>query len=144
MPDCWAGLIDIGGAAKLAGGREPHGIAAAAARGGFTGLMVFRWNQALLLSAQGGADEMRANLAAFESVALTEIPVYGSGEPGEDGVEALLVIYDHSAEGSVGGEMNIHAAVLHEAFAALFFEIEDWACESVENGHISQLPRTGT
>jgi len=139
MLDDWPGLVVVGGAAELAGGRQPHGIACATAGLSFARLMAVGGNEAFLLCAQGGADEVGADFTSLKGVALAEVPIDCSGLPGNDRVEALLVVEDHSAEGAVVGGTDIHVAVLDEAFAALSFLIGDGLRKSVEDGHFSRL-----
>ncbi len=93
------------------------------------------------MGAQGGADEMRADFAAFKNIALAEISVDLAGGPGNHGVEALLVIENFSAEGSVGGQIDIDVAILDEALAALFDLIGDGGIEAVEDGHFLTAPK---
>ena len=144
MFDGWAGLILVGGAAELAGGGEPHRIAGAAAGLGFAWFVSVGGDEALFLGAEGGADEMGTDFAALEGVALAEIAVNFAGGPGDDGVEALLVVEDFAAEGSVGGQVDIDIAILDESLAALFFLIGDGFSKAVEDGHFLTAPERQT
>ena len=130
-------LILIGGAAKLAGGREPHRIAGSPPWLRFARLMAIGRDQSFFLGAKRCADEVGADLTAAKHVALALIA--GIRTPRNRGVEALLIIKNASPQHLVRRQMDIHIAILHEAFAALSFGIGDGLCKSVEDGHFSRL-----
>src|SRR5438132_14055409 len=112
MLNGWAGFILVGGAAELAGGGEPHGIAGAAARLGLARLLAIGRDEAFFLGAEGGADEVGADGAAVEGLALAEIALDLGGGAGEDGVQVVVIVGDRAAEGSVGGVTDTGVAGL--------------------------------
>ncbi len=134
-------LIGLGGTAKLAGGREPHGIPLLAARERFPRVVAFDGRRVaggqkpVVFSAKRRANQMRTDLPRFEDLALAVIAIGRAGLKGNDGVEALLVIKHLPAQRPVGGVLDIHVAILDKAFAALFFQLGDGVGEAVEDGH---------